>query len=129
LAASTVRWTFWPTLLTIGGILALGKPILWLFGPSFDDGYPLMFILAIALVARAAVGPTERVLNMLGEQRRCAMVYAAMFALNLGGSLMVAGPYGSMGVAIVIATAAVIESVLLFMIAKRRLGLHMLIWR
>ena len=66
---------------------------------------------------------------MLGEQRRCAMVYAAMFALNLGGSLVVAGPYGSVGVAIVIATAAVIESALLFMIAKRRLGLHMLIWR
>ena len=129
LAASTVRWTFWPTLLTIGGILALGKPILWLFGPSFGDGYPLMFILAIALVARAAVGPVERVLNMLGEQRRCAMVYAAMFALNLGGSLAVAGPYGGMGVAIVIAMAAVIESVLLFAIAKRRLGLHMMIWQ
>lgn len=128
LAASTVRWTFWPTLLTIGGILALGKPILWLFGPSFGDGYPLMFILATALVARAAVGPAERVLNMLGEQRCCAMVYAAMFALNLGGSLAVAGPYGSMGVAIVIATAAVIESALLFTLAKRRLGLHMLIW-
>ena len=129
LAASTVRWTFWPSLLAIALILALGKPILWLFGPSFDDGYPLMFILAIALVARAAVGPAERVLNMLGEQRRCALVYAAMFALNLGGCLAVAGPYGGMGVAIVIATALVVESALLFLIAKRRLGLHMLIWR
>jgi O-antigen/teichoic acid export membrane protein len=129
LAASTVRWTFWPSLLTIIGILALGKPILWLFGPSFDDGYPLMFILAVALLARAAVGPAERVLNMLGEQRRCALVYAAMFALNLGGSLAVAGPYGSVGVAIVIAAAAVIESALLFVITKRRLGLHMLVWR
>ena len=57
LAASTVRWTFWPSLLAIAGVLALGKPILWLFGPSFGDAYPLMFILAIPLVARAAVGP------------------------------------------------------------------------
>lgn len=129
LAASTVRWTFWPTLLTIIGILALGKPILWLFGPNFADGYPLMFVMAIALLARAAVGPAERVLNMLGEQRRCAMVYAAMFAVNLGGSLAVAGPYGGMGVAVVISAAAVIESALLFVIAKRRLGLHMLIGR
>ena len=84
LAASTVRWTFWPSLLAIALILAFGKPILWLFGPDFEAGYPLMFILAIALVARAAVGPAERVLNMLGEQRRCALVYAAVFALNLG---------------------------------------------
>jgi O-antigen/teichoic acid export membrane protein len=129
LAASTVRWTFWLSLLTVVGILALGKPILWLFGPSFDDAYAVMFILAIAMMARAAVGPAERVLNMLGEQRRCAMIYAAMFVLNLAGSLAVAGPYGGTGVAIVVAAAAVIESALLFAVAKRRLGLHMLVWR
>jgi O-antigen/teichoic acid export membrane protein len=129
LASSTVRWTFWPSLLAIAGVLALGKPILWLFGPSFGDAYPLMFILAIPLVARAAVGPAERVLNMLGEQRRCALIYGAMFALNLGGSIAVAGPYGGTGVAFVIAAGAVIEAALLFLIAKRRLGLHMLIWR
>ena len=70
LAASTVRWTFWPSLLAVALILAFGKPILWLFGPDFQAGYPLMFILAVALIARAAVGPAERVLNMLGEQRR-----------------------------------------------------------
>ena len=87
LAASTVRWTFWPSLLMIALILAFGKPILWLFGPDFKAGYPLMFILAIALIARAAVGPAERVLNMLGEQRRCALVYAAVFVLNLAGML------------------------------------------
>ena len=129
LSASTVRWTFWPSVLMIALILAFGRPILWLFGPDFLAGYPLMFILAIALVARAAVGPAERVLNMLGEQRRCALVYAAVFVLNLAGCFAVAGPYGSVGVAIVISTTCVVESALLFLIAKRRLGLHMLIWR
>ena len=129
LSASTVRWTFWPSLLMIAIILAFGRPILWLFGPDFQAGYPLMFILAIALVARAAVGPAERVLNMLGEQRCCALVYATVFVLNLAGCVAVAGPYGSLGVAIVISTASVVESALLFLIAKRRLGLHMLIWR
>jgi O-antigen/teichoic acid export membrane protein len=129
LAASTVRWTFWPSLLAIALILAFGKPILWLFGPDFPAGYPLMFILSIALVARAAVGPAERVLNMLGEQRRCAIVYATVFVLNLAGCVAVAGPYGSIGVAIVVSTACVVESALLFLVAKRRLGLHMLIWR
>jgi hypothetical protein len=34
-----------------------------------------------------------------------------------------------MGVAIVISASCVIESALLFLVAKRRLGLHMLIWR
>jgi O-antigen/teichoic acid export membrane protein len=129
LAAGTVRWIFWPSLLAIAFILALGKPILWLFGPNFDAGYPLMLILAVSIVARAAVGPAERVLNMLGEQRHCAWVYATVFALNLAGCIAVAGPYGSVGVAIVISTTCVIESALLFLIARRRLGLHMLVWR
>ena len=109
-------------------ISLVGVSILWLFGPNFDAGYPLMFILAISLVARAAVGPAERLLNMLGEQRRCAWVYATVFALNLAGCIAVAGPYGSVGVAIVISATCVVESVLLFLIAKRRLGLHMLVW-
>ena len=54
----------------------MGRPLLSLFGPRFVDGYHLMFILAVGLMARAAVGPVERLLNMLGEQRACAAVYA-----------------------------------------------------
>ena len=36
-----------------------------------------MLILAVGLMARASLGPVERLLNMLGEQRACAPVYAA----------------------------------------------------
>ena len=42
-----------------------------------------MLILVAGLMARAAVGPVERLLNMLGEQRVCAAVYATAFVLNL----------------------------------------------
>ena len=42
-----------------------------------------MFILAIGMLARAAVGPAERLLNMLGERKQCAAVYAIAFAINL----------------------------------------------
>jgi peptidoglycan biosynthesis protein MviN/MurJ (putative lipid II flippase) len=69
------------------------------------------------------------VLHVVGDQRRGALIYAAVFALNLAGCYAVAGPYGSMGVAIVISASCVIESALLFVVAKHRLGLHMLIWR
>jgi O-antigen/teichoic acid export membrane protein len=128
-AASTVRWTFWPSLAAIVFILVLGKPILWLFGPGFTAGYPLMFVMAIGLMARAAVGPAERVLNMLGEQRMCALIYACVFAVNLAGAFMLAPRYGGMGVAAAMAAAIVVESVLLFLVARRRLGLHLFVWR
>ena len=127
-ASTTVRWTFWPSLVATAFVLALGKPMLWLFGPNFGDAYPLMFILAVSLIARAAVGPAERVLNVMGEQRGCALVYACAFAINLAGAVVLAPRLGGLGVAIAMATAVVAESVLLFVVAKRRLGLHLFIF-
>ena len=78
-----VRWTFWPSLALGLTLLALGKPILALFGPGFTDGYPLMFILAVGLMARASVGPAERLLSMQDQQVASASIYAGAFATNL----------------------------------------------
>ncbi|MCZ7643303.1 MAG: hypothetical protein M5U33_12310 [Pseudorhodoplanes sp.] len=55
-----VRWTFWPSLAAAMAFLALGWPLLSLFGKTFVSGYPLMFIFAVGLLARAAIGPAGR---------------------------------------------------------------------
>jgi O-antigen/teichoic acid export membrane protein len=125
----SIRWTFWPSLAAIVVVIALGLPFLWLFGPEFVSGYPIMFVLAVGLLARAAIGPVERLLNMLGQQNICAAVYAFAFALNLAGCLALAPRFGGIGVAAATAFALVVESVLLFVVTKRRLGLHVFIWR
>src|SRR4051794_6223011 len=65
--AYAIKWTFWPSLAATLVLLALGKPLLWLFGPQFTDGYAIMFIAAVGLVVRAAIGPAERLPNMLGH--------------------------------------------------------------
>ncbi len=126
--AQTIKWIFWPSLAAILLILALGKPMLWLFGPSFTDAYPVMFVLAVGLLARAAVGPAERLITMVGQQRICAVAYAGALAVNLIGCFTLAKPYGGMGVAVATSAAFVVESALLFWIAKRRLGLHLFVW-
>jgi len=128
-AAETVRWVFWPSLAATLVMLALGKFVLMLFGESFVAGYPVMAILAVGLMARASVGPAERLLNMLGQQRICAVAYAAAFTVNLVGSLVLAPTYGATGVACATAAAFVVESSLLFVIARRKLGLTMFVWR
>ena len=127
--AESIRWTFWPSLAATALILALGLPFLWLFGPEFTSGYPIMFVLAAGLLARAAVGPVERLLNMLGQQNVCAGVYAVAFVLNLVGCVLLIPRFGGLGAAIATSTALVIESILLFIVTKRRLGLHVFIWR
>ena len=128
LVASTVRWTFWPSFAATLILLALGWPILWLFGPEFTAAYPLMFIIAMGPLARAAVGPAERLLNMAGQQNICALVYAAAFALNLIGCFALIPRFGATGAAMAVSGAILFESAALFVVAKRRLGLHMFIW-
>jgi O-antigen/teichoic acid export membrane protein len=123
--ATSVKWTFWPSLAATLLLLALGKPMLWLFGERFTDAYYLMFLLAAGLVARASVGPVERLLNMLGQQRVCALVYAGAFAINLGLCLVLIPRYGAAGAAGATSAALIIESALLFVVTKRRLGFHM----
>lgn len=127
--AGAIRWTFWPSLVATIILLALGKFILQLFGPGFDQGYSLLFVLAAGLLARAAVGPVERLLMMLGEQRVCAAAYGAAFILNLSLCTILIPRFGGLGAAMSTATALIVESVLLFLATKRRLGLHVFVWR
>ncbi len=123
----SVRWTFWPSLAAMALILALGQPLLRLFGPDFAAGYSVMFVLAVGLIARAAVGPVDRLLNMLDQQKACAKIYAFAFVINLFGCIVLTPPLGGLGAAIATSTALTIESLLLFVAARRRLGLHMFV--
>jgi len=123
----TIRWTFWPSLAACAAILAFGKPLLWLFGGSFEQGYAVMYILAIGMLSRAAVGPAERLLNMLGERKECAGVYALAFAINLGLCFVLIPRFGIEGAAAATSTALAVESILLYRMAKRRVGFHIFI--
>lgn len=124
--AHAIKWTFWPSLAATTLLLVLGKPLLWLFGPQFTDGYGVMFVAAIGLIARSAIGPVEKLLNMLGQQNICALVYALAFAMNLALCLLLVPRYGVYGAAASTSIALVFETVLLFWITKSRLGFHVL---
>jgi O-antigen/teichoic acid export membrane protein len=126
--AQSIKWTFWPSLAATALLLLFGRPILALFGPQFAEGYHLLFILAVGLLARAAIGPIERLLNMLGEQRICALIYAGAFSVNIGLCIALIPYFGTAGAAIATATALVLESILLFTVTKNRLGFHVFIW-
>jgi O-antigen/teichoic acid export membrane protein len=125
--AETIKWTFWPSLAACALILAFGRPLLGLFGAGFEKGYSVMFILAIGMLARAAVGPAERLLNMLGERKQCALIYAAAFAINLVLCVILIPRVGITGAGIATSSALVVESIMLYLVAKRRLGFHVFI--
>ncbi|MDQ8727067.1 flippase [Bradyrhizobium sp. LHD-71] len=122
----SIRWTFWPSVAATCLLLAFGKPLLWLFGPQFTSGYAPMFVAAVGLIARSAVGPVERLLNMLGHQKACALAYALAFVLNLILCVALVPSYGIYGAAAATSISLVVESALLFWITRARLGLHVL---
>jgi O-antigen/teichoic acid export membrane protein len=126
--AQSIKWTFWPSLAATALLLAAGEPLLRLFGAQFTSGYHLMFILAAGLLARAAIGPIERLLNMLGEQRACALIYASAFAINFGLCVAFIPRFGAAGAATATTAALIVESIMLFVVTKRRLGFHVFIW-
>ena len=124
--AYAIKWTFWPSLAATLLLLALGKPLLWLFGSQFVSGYDIMFVAAIGLVVRAAVGPVERLLNMLGHQYICALAYALSFVMNVVLCVALVPYFGGHGAAAATSISLVFETVLLFYIVRQRLGLHVL---
>jgi O-antigen/teichoic acid export membrane protein len=123
-----VKWSFWPSLLATAGLLACGMPLLWLFGPDFTAGYPVMFVFAAGLLIRAALGPAEMLLTVLGHQKTCALVMAAALAVNVALNLALIPHYGALGAASATVGAIAAESVFLFWLVKKHLGLHVFVF-
>jgi O-antigen/teichoic acid export membrane protein len=127
-ARETVSWTFWPSVAMALAVLALGEPMLKLFGPGFDAGYPLLFVLVFGVVARAAVGPCESLLTMSGNQNICALVYALTLAINIGLNVVFIPQFGLWGAAIATAVAMIFEAGALSFTVWRKLGIVMAIF-
>ncbi|MEL6872813.1 MAG: polysaccharide biosynthesis C-terminal domain-containing protein [Pseudomonadota bacterium] len=123
-----VRFTFWPSLFGAIVIVALGPFLLSLFGPDFARGYPVMFVLVAGFLARAAMGPSEFLLNMAGEQRACAVVFAIAAVTNVVAALVLIPALGMLGAAVATAIAVTLVGCLNGVIAARRLGIRLPIW-
>jgi O-antigen/teichoic acid export membrane protein len=124
-----VQWTFWPSLAAALVLLALGRPLLWLFGPQFEAGYPVMLVLVVGFLGRAAMGPSELLLSMLGQQRAAAVAALAVVALNLALSFALVPMLGTLGAAAATATSLIAGAALTRGIASRKLGLGIAIWQ
>ena len=123
-----VNWTFWPSLAAAIVILILGEPLLALFGPQYATGYPVMAILVVGFLSRSAMGPAEFLLNMQGEQARCAAVMVTAAGLDIALNVILVPVYGLTGAALATAAALMTAAGLNAAVAKQRLGLNVAIW-
>lgn len=124
----TVHWTFWPSLALALLMLVVGKYFLMLFGPAFvEEGVSIIWILTLGIIVRSSVGAAESVLTMSGEQKACAIVYAATLMFNLILNWQLIPVYGLNGAAMATTGALFFEAFALYAAARRRLSLHIFI--
>ncbi len=124
-----MHWTFWPSLAAAVVLLALGWPLLWLFGPQFVAGYPVMFILVVGFLLRSSMGPAEFLLNMLGEQRLCAAVLATTAVLDIALNLALVPRFGMLGAATATSISLVTAALLNYLVVGWRLDIEIAVWR
>jgi O-antigen/teichoic acid export membrane protein len=121
--AKMVKWTFWASLAMSIGVLIVGRPLLSLFGPSFTEGFPILFVLVLGVLARSSVGPAETLLSMAGQQTSSASVYGLTLAVSLLLNSLLIPIYGIWGAAVGTTVAMIFESIVLATVVRRRLGL------
>jgi O-antigen/teichoic acid export membrane protein len=103
-------------------VLALGKPILWLFGESFVSGYPVMVVLAAGLLIRALAGPLQGLLVVAGQQNLAALALGAATLVNVVLNLLFIPRYGLLGAGVATAMAFAVESLLFFLLSRLVVG-------
>lgn len=121
---SSARWTFWPSLAVGIIVLLLGKTLLSLFGESFTQGYPLLFILIIGAVLRSSIGPAETLLNMSGNERLCAVIMGATLLTSVVLAMTLIPTYGLQGAAISVTCAMTFETLVLMIAVWVRLSIN-----
>ena len=120
------NWTFWLTLPAVAITLAAGYPLLLMFGENFTAAYPVMAVVALGYIARAAVGPAADLLVVLGYQRASLIVSAGAIAVNVVFTLTLYPLFGIAGVAAATALSFASRSAATAYVAQKYANLNVL---
>ena len=122
LRASALR--FWGSLAVCLPLIALGKPLLALFGEDFVVGYEALVILAASQVASAVLGPTARILSVTGYQDKCLRVFVLSLVVMVVLHPILIRPFGINGAAMSVFVVVLLQSIWLYALVVRHLGIH-----
>lgn len=123
-AALAAHLGFWPALAVALVLLALGEPILRLFGASFVAVRLPLAVLVVGQLVNAAAGPVGYLLAMTGHQDDNARVFAVSALLNLVLNALLIPTFGLPGAAAATAVTTAVWNLWLHALAVRRLGVR-----
>lgn len=113
LVGSSTKMIFWATAISYLLLLLFGLLLLELFGEGFSDGYWLLAILGLGIVAYASMGAAEDILIMHDHASKTMITQAAAVGTTLLLSLLLLPALGAIGAAISMAAGLIVASILL----------------
>jgi len=102
---SVTKWVLGLTLPLAFVVIAFAVPLMRIFGPAFEPGWPVLVIGAVGQVVNCAVGSVGYLLLMSGNQNRFMKIQFAMVGVSLAINIGLIPVLGVVGAAL--AAAAV----------------------
>ena len=124
LVHTTVHWAFWPSLAAGIVVVALGEPILGLFGPEFTRAHGPLAILVAGSLVSTSLGSVLILMAATGHHDVSARVLGWSALLNVALNALLIPPFGIMGAAVATAITSVIWKTWLERLARSRLGIR-----
>ncbi len=104
---SVTKWVLGLTLPLAFVVIAFARPLIRIFGPGFEPGWPVLVIGAIGQVVNCGTGSVGYLLFMSGNQRRLMRVQFAMAGISVLVNLVLIPVFGIVGAALASACVTV----------------------
>ena len=113
-----------PSLLFLAAFMLLGGPIMGLvYGSGYQNGWTVLVLLSLGRLAAVWSGSCGAVLQFTGHQMSMLWVSLLTSPLFIIGALLVVRDYGPVGVAGMTALTAVLQNVIMVLVAKKKTGI------
>ena len=96
---SLTKWAFGLTLPLAIVVIVFAHPVMRIFGPDFERGWPILIIGTAGQLVNCGVGSVGYLLLMSGNERRLIRVQIAMGAVMVLGSIVLVPRFGAVGAA------------------------------
>ena len=101
------KWVLGLTLPLACVVIVFARPLMRIFGPGFESGWPVLVIAATGQIVNCGVGSVGYLLLMSGNQRRLIRVQFVMAGIAILVNLVLIPVFGIVGAAIAGATVNV----------------------
>lgn len=111
------------SLSTLAFVLIGHDLLLGIFGPEYQEGWILLFVLAFGQLANCFSGSVGILLQMTGYQKRYQRIMIAGLVVNIVLNLLLAPFYGAMGVALATFASILTWNLYGIYFCKKKLGI------